>query len=100
MTLGDKGALWVRDQEVLLFPGYRVDAVDSTGAGDAFAAGLIHAFFHKKKPEQDAMAFACACAAVKCTQPGPRLKADEAAVSLFMDEKPASQSPVSIERGL
>jgi sugar/nucleoside kinase (ribokinase family) len=90
VTLGDKGALWVRDEEEVFSPGYRVEAVDSTGAGDAFAAGLIHAFFSEKKSKQDAMAFACACAAVKCTQPGPRLKADETAITRFMNEQPNS----------
>lgn len=87
VTLGERGALWVHDEGEIFSPGYRVKAVDSTGAGDAFAAGLIHSFFCKEKVKEDAMAFSCACAAVKCTQPGPRLKAGESEIFRFINEQ-------------
>ena len=40
ITLGDRGALWAGPQGAALVPGYRVEALDSTAAGDAFSAAL------------------------------------------------------------
>jgi ribokinase len=40
-TLGDRGALRVSADGVRSFDAYRVVAVDTTGAGDAFTAGLV-----------------------------------------------------------
>ncbi|MEO0972232.1 MAG: PfkB family carbohydrate kinase, partial [Pseudomonadota bacterium] len=36
VTLGDKGALWLRGEACTLVPAPTVNAVDTTGAGDAF----------------------------------------------------------------
>ena len=41
----------------------RVDAVDGTGAGDAFAAGLLQATL-AGRPVEEALAFACAAGAL------------------------------------
>jgi sugar/nucleoside kinase (ribokinase family) len=44
VKLGPEGALWTNGEEVLRAAADPVDSVvDSTGAGDAFAAGLLHA---------------------------------------------------------
>lgn len=43
MTLGEKGALVVTDSTWRHFPAITVAAVDTTGAGDAFSAGLATA---------------------------------------------------------
>jgi len=40
MTLGEKGALIVTDSSSKAIPGIAVSAIDTTGAGDAFNAGL------------------------------------------------------------
>jgi ribokinase len=40
ITLGAKGALWVTPQQSGFVPGRRVEALDSTAAGDAFSGGL------------------------------------------------------------
>lgn len=42
-TLGDRGAMRVSADGARTFDAYPVDAVDTTGAGDAFTAGLVHA---------------------------------------------------------
>jgi sugar/nucleoside kinase (ribokinase family) len=44
VKLGGKGALLARAGEVTTIPGRKVRAVDTTGAGDSFAAGFISAF--------------------------------------------------------
>ena len=43
MTLGEKGALVVTDSTCRQFPALAAPAVDTTGAGDAFSAGLATA---------------------------------------------------------
>ena len=40
VTLGAKGALWVSAEQSGFVPGCRVEALDSTAAGDAFSGGL------------------------------------------------------------
>jgi ribokinase len=43
VTLGDRGALWARPGGMQHFPPHQVKARDTTGAGDAFNAGLAAA---------------------------------------------------------
>jgi sugar/nucleoside kinase (ribokinase family) len=44
IKLGAKGAIAYRDGEFIEAEGFRVDAIDTTGAGDSFDAGFVHAF--------------------------------------------------------
>lgn len=46
-----------------LTPGISVEAVDTTGAGDSFNAGFLHAWL-RKSPLLEAMRFGCACGAM------------------------------------
>jgi ribokinase len=41
VTLGERGALWASAAGIRSFDAYPVGAVDTTGAGDAFTAGLV-----------------------------------------------------------
>lgn len=41
VSLGAEGALWASGAELAYRPAHRVAVVDTTGAGDAFAAGLL-----------------------------------------------------------
>ena len=41
VTLGERGAAWVTLDQARSFPAFPVRALDSTGAGDAFNAGLV-----------------------------------------------------------
>jgi sugar/nucleoside kinase (ribokinase family) len=50
-------------------PGYTVDVVDTTGAGDVFRGGFITALLRGDGPEQ-ILRFANAAAAVSCTRLG------------------------------
>ncbi|TQQ79178.1 carbohydrate kinase [Halonotius terrestris] len=50
-------------------PGYEIDAVDTTGAGDAFLAGAITAFVENRSPSK-LLAFANAVAALATTEGG------------------------------
>jgi sugar/nucleoside kinase (ribokinase family) len=42
VTLDERGSLIRRGEEVVAIPVYPVKAVDTTGAGDMFAAGLLY----------------------------------------------------------
>lgn len=44
VTLGDRGSLLVRSEEVNEHPGFRVKVADTVGSGDAFTAGLVHEY--------------------------------------------------------
>ena len=60
VKLGAEGALAVRGGEALRLPASRVKVIDSTGAGDAFDAGFIHAFLDGRGLDgMLAMAVAC-----------------------------------------
>ncbi len=42
VTLGSRGAFLLTKDLTIFQPAFRVDAIDSTGAGDAFSAGIIY----------------------------------------------------------
>jgi ribokinase len=69
VTLGERGAFLLDDDGTELIPGHRVQAVDTSGAGDAFAAGLAVAMGEGKTLRQAAR-FASAVAALSVTRPG------------------------------
>lgn len=71
ITLGRKGSITATESTAFKTPAFIVDAVDTTGAGDAFAAGFIH-HFHQQKPLQEAAKRAAACAALQIIAPGGR----------------------------
>lgn len=70
LTLGSDGAVLLREgRELARHPGFRVEVVDTTGAGDCFSAALVVALLRGEGLEE-ALAFACAAGAMACTQPG------------------------------
>jgi sulfofructose kinase len=70
-TLGSDGVL-ARDRERFFYaPAYRIEAVDTTGAGDIFHAGFIYGLLQGWLMPQ-ILDFACAAAALNCTALGAR----------------------------
>ena len=69
MTLGEKGALIVTDLYSKYIPAIKVRAADTTGAGDAFNAGLAVALGHKENLE-DAVRFAVVTGGLAVTKEG------------------------------
>lgn len=64
MTLGAEGAVVSTRDGTFHQPGFPVEAVDTTGAGDVFSGALIHAWLGDVGP-LEAVRFACAAAAWK-----------------------------------
>jgi ribokinase len=72
VTLGSEGALWTDGQRSVRCEAVPVQAlVDSTGAGDAFAAGLLAARLNGAEPAE-ALAAGAALAALAVARPGGR----------------------------
>jgi ribokinase len=71
VTLGAGGALWSDGEGVLRAPAAAAVVVDTTGAGDAFAAGLLAARAGGAEPEEQ-LAAGCALAARAVRVPGAR----------------------------
>lgn len=69
ITLGSQGARLVERAGTVAIPGYDVDVVDTTGAGDAFNGALAVAIAEGRR-QNDAIAFANAAAALCVTKPG------------------------------
>lgn len=44
VKLGPKGSIAYQNGEFVMAEGFKVDAVDTTGAGDSFAAGFVHTY--------------------------------------------------------
>ncbi|MFX1577278.1 MAG: carbohydrate kinase family protein [Promethearchaeota archaeon] len=71
ITLGKQGSITATKETAFKTPAFVVEAVDTTGAGDAFAAGFIH-YMHHHFPIKEAARRAAACAALQITAPGGR----------------------------
>jgi sulfofructose kinase len=69
MTLGDRGAMALDGDAVHYVPAFQVNALDTTGAGDVFRAGFIHALLRGATADE-MLRFANAAAAVSCTRLG------------------------------
>ncbi|MGI9071551.1 MAG: carbohydrate kinase family protein [Bryobacteraceae bacterium] len=61
--LGGDGCMAVRDGEVVSVPAFPVNPLDTTGAGDTFNAGFLHAWL-RGAGLQEAMRFGSACGAL------------------------------------
>lgn len=72
LTRGSAGSTLFDADGRVDVPARTVDAVDTTGAGDAFTAALIHAWLLRDEPMADAGRFAAAAAALNCTAAGAR----------------------------
>ncbi|MCD6363557.1 MAG: ribokinase [Synergistetes bacterium] len=69
VTLGENGALLINQDGYMSFPAVKVDVVDTTSAGDAFAGGLASALV-KGWNIEDAIRFATCAGALACTRLG------------------------------
>lgn len=68
ITLGKAGAFSLSGSEAVFMPGFRVEAVDTTAAGDTFCGALAVACDRRITPE--ALRFACAASALSVMRLG------------------------------
>jgi len=69
ITLGHKGSVGLNDDGLYEQPAFRVNAVDTTGAGDVYHGAYIYALL-QGETMANCMRFASAAAALKCKQIG------------------------------
>jgi sugar/nucleoside kinase (ribokinase family) len=66
---GSKGAVAIQNDEVVAGSGFDVEAVDTTGAGDSFAAGFVSAYV-RRAPLAECLRVANACGALSTRKLG------------------------------
>ncbi len=71
VTRGGEGCDWLDDNDLRHQPGFLVEVVDTTGAGDVFHGALAFSLAGGT-PIEEAVRFASGVAALKCTRPGGR----------------------------
>lgn len=71
VTRGEEGCYWLQENALHHQPGFTVQVVDTTGAGDVFHGALAFSLA-SGGPVDEAVRFASGVAALKCTRPGGR----------------------------
>ncbi|HDQ73443.1 MAG TPA: sugar kinase [Chloroflexi bacterium] len=64
---GPVGSMTLVEGQVVRVPGFQVDTVDTTGAGDSFDAGFIYARVVEGQSMEESLRFANACGALSTT---------------------------------
>jgi len=83
---GSGGATVLTDDGDVTHPGFAVDPVDTTGAGDAFAAGFLVA---RDEGLERALAVGNACGALAARTPGARVQVEWRDVEALLDIGPS-----------
>lgn len=71
LTLGDRGSYVITSEDIIKIPIWQVPVRDTTGAGDAYAAGFIHQQL-QNKPLKESGEYAAACASLQIAKENAR----------------------------
>jgi sugar/nucleoside kinase (ribokinase family) len=92
VTMGAEGSLIASTGKMIHVPAFKVNVVDTTGAGDAFMGGLSYALL-QGWDHQHVGSFANACAAICCTKVGARAMGKRGeVVALIKSQRPEEAS--------
>lgn len=83
VTKGSHGAVLYYNEKLYYNSGYKIDVVDTVGAGDSFLASLLSRLLMGHDP-QNAIDFACAMGAMVAQSEGANPKISSKSVSEFM----------------
>jgi len=84
ITLGEQGSVYLDQEKELFIPAYKVKAVDTTAAGDAFCGAFATAI-SENKPVEYALKFASAAGGLAATKAGavPSLPTQQEILSMI-----------------
>jgi sugar/nucleoside kinase (ribokinase family) len=91
VTMGSDGALIASTGQMAYVPAFKVNVVDSTGAGDAFMGGLSYGLLQNWNHRTVGL-FANACAAICCTKVGARSMGKRGEVEALIKEQRPQES--------
>jgi sugar/nucleoside kinase (ribokinase family) len=87
VKLGPSGAMAIEGGEMNSAPGFRVKPVDTTGAGDSFAAGFISAYL-QSRPTVECLRAGNACGALSTLKAGGTAgQPDSETLKTFLDSQ-------------
>ena len=86
VTVGEEGCIIASKNKVVKIPTYKVEVVDTTGAGDAFHGGFIYGLLNGYDLE-DIGKIANACGAFCCTRVGARSSGKIDDIKRIMDSQ-------------
>jgi len=69
ITKGVNGSVCSFNDEIIRQPSFEIEAIDTTGAGDVHAGGLLYGLLYNW-PLKKTLNFAAACSAIKCLELG------------------------------
>lgn len=69
ITLGEKGAYLKNKKDDIIIPTYKVNAIDTTGAGDCFT-GVFATYLAEGKNMVEAIKYANIASSISVTRPG------------------------------
>lgn len=75
VKMGSRGVRVFAQSKEIFIPSFKVKSIDTTGAGDSFAGGLIYSLINNYEVTE-AVQFASACGAITTTFSGPHGKFD------------------------
>lgn len=86
LKLGNKGSMYYSERNKVFYEAFQINPIDTTGAGDAFSAGIIYALLNKFSII-DSLKFANICGSLTCLKNGtteafPTIES----VRLFLDK--------------
>ncbi|MGN1256918.1 MAG: ribokinase [Bacteroidaceae bacterium] len=92
VTLGSKGAFYACSHgSSATIPSFKVEAVDSVGAGDTFCGAVAVAFSQRKVLDEDVLRYASAAAAISVTRHGaqPSIPSAEDTLAFISEHTPS-----------